>query len=212
MRVLLVGGSPQPSSAACVRALAYTCEVVVAVDHGFDYALAAGLEPDLFVGDGDTLSPRGKLLLEEAGTERLVFDPHKDATDLGLALSAVGGRWPGADIVATCFSGGSPDHFLGVCGRLASFDAGRIGIREDAFLGRILKAGDIWEISGAQGARFSFLPLCAEAELSLSGMEWNLDHAHVGLLSDLGISNIIRKEDALAQVHEGVAIAYLFSE
>lgn len=213
MRVLMVGGSPEPSSPELVSALASTCDRVVAVDRGMDALLAAGRVPDLFCGDCDTASgaSRGRLAeLERSGgcdVER--YDPHKDFTDLTLALDAVHRRWRGAELVLTCFGGGRPDHLLAVLGSLmrAPF---AVFLEEDGYSGRILRAGETWGIDGRSGSEFSLIALAGDAVVSERGMEWELDRSRVGALSDLGVSNVVRSDRALAACHEGAVAAFAF--
>lgn len=144
-QVLLVGGSPEASTPALIARLADDADYVVAVDRGLDRLMAACVEPDLFCGDCDTASPEAVAYLQQlvaggrAGIE--TYDPHKDYTDLTLALRAVAARWPGARLTFTCFGGGRPDHLLAVLGTLARAAAqAPIRLEEDGFSGRILRA------------------------------------------------------------------------
>lgn len=223
MRVLVVGGSPEVASPGLVTRLVDEADAVVAVDCGLDALLAAGCGCDLFCGDADSVSAEGATLVRasEAGessahpdvphvAEVERYNPHKDDTDLGLALRAIGERWSGAKLVCTCLSGGKPDHFLAVLGRLAAWDA-PVSIEEDGFSARILHAGDTWELPDRSGNRFSFVPLSPEAIVSESGMEWTLDHKPVPLLSDLGISNVLQ-QNATITCHEGILVAYAFNK
>lgn len=57
MRALLVAGSPCPSSSELVRELAAGCDLVVAIDRGAEACRRAGVAPDAFCGDADTVSP-----------------------------------------------------------------------------------------------------------------------------------------------------------
>ena len=57
MRVLLVAGSPEPSSPALVARLAAGADSVMAVDRGAEACRAAGVVPDSFCGDADTVAP-----------------------------------------------------------------------------------------------------------------------------------------------------------
>ena len=223
--VLLVGGSPEPSSSATVRRAAVGCTRVVAIDRGLDALTSAGLTCDLFCGDGDSVGERGAREVERA--ERRMpdapfavvrYNPHKDDTDLGLALGEIERRWPGARVRTTCFAGGNPDHLLGVLGRLAAFrrsDAAGanapVELVEDGFEGRVLQAGGTWEMDGAQGRRFSFMVLSPHACVSEVGMRWELDHHRVELLDDLGISNVIEADMARISCHEGTVGCWLFS-
>ena len=214
-RVLLVGGSPEPSSPELVRRLAGACDYVVAVDRGLDRLMEAGTAPDLFCGDCDTASPAAASYLEDlmasGSCERETYDPYKDFTDLTLALRAVEKRIPGARLSLTCFGGGRPDHFLAVLGTLMR-DARQIELVEDGLKGRIVRAGDAWSVPAMLGAHFSFIPLAPGTVVSERGMEWELDHHACDLLSDLGVSNVIRTGDAAIVCHKGCAVAYVFDD
>ena len=222
-RLLVVGGSSEVASPELVAQLADEADAVVAVDRGLDALLAARRGCDLFCGDADSVSAEGAALVRaaEAGERDLRpgaphvaeierYNPHKDDTDLGLALCAIDKRWPGAELVCTCLTGGKPDHFLAVMGRLAGWSA-PVAFEEDGFSARILQAGATWRLTGRAGNRFSFIPLSPEAIVSETGMEWELDRKRVPLLSDLGISNVLH-EDAQITCHEGTLVAYAFNK
>ena len=57
MRVLLVAGSPEPSSPGLVARLSREAELVMAIDRGAEACRAAGVAPSAFCGDADTVSP-----------------------------------------------------------------------------------------------------------------------------------------------------------
>lgn len=57
MRVLLVAGSPEPSSPELVSRLAAEADLVCAIDRGAEACRAAGVVPGAFCGDADTVSP-----------------------------------------------------------------------------------------------------------------------------------------------------------
>ena len=144
-KVLVVCGSPVVASADLLRRLAGECDYVVAVDRGLDALLSAGLGCDVYVGDADTVSDAGRALVDAATdfeVER--HDPYKDYTDLALALDSVRRRWPGAEVVATCVTGGRPDMALSVLGLLAGYEDAPIWIAEDKVVARFLRAGESW--------------------------------------------------------------------
>lgn len=214
--VAVVGGSPEPSSASTVRRAAARADAVVAIDRGLDAVRDADIGVDVFCGDADSVSAEGAALVRavEAAGDSAPFEierynPHKDDTDLSLALRAIRQRWGAPRLVCTCLSGGHPDHLLGVLGRLASWE-GPVEVVEDAFEGRILHAGHSWTIEGAESRRFSFIPLSAACEVSESGMRWDLDHHPVDLLSDLGISNVIEGPEATITCHAGTIVCWTF--
>ena len=205
-------GSPVVASAELLRRLAGECDHVVAVDRGLDALLSAGLGCDVYVGDADTVSDAGRALVDAAEAFEVErHDPYKDYTDLALALDAVRRRWPGAEVVATCTTGGRPDMALSVLGLLAGYEDAPVWIEEDKTTARILHAGESWTIQGAEGKTFSIIAIAPNTQVSEHGLEWELDHAPLGLLADTGISNVVRGT-AIITVHTGVAIAYLLHQ
>ncbi len=131
----------------------------------------------------------------------------KDFTDLSLALRAIDSRWGSVELVCTCLTGGRPDHALAALGCILRWD-GPVRLEEQGFSGRLLRAGASWQMTGFQGSTFSFVCLSPVGIVSERGMEWELDHKRVELLSDLGISNIVT-DDAEVTCHEGAIAAYL---
>ena len=236
MRVLLVGGSPDVTSSVVLQEAANGCDKVVAIDRGLDALMNAGIYPDLFCGDADSISDEGRSLIEEAfcsasdnfsctmthngpcgGGEPPMFEierynPAKDYTDLSLALRAIRERWGSCDVVCTFLSGGKPDHFLGVMGCLSAYDAGAVQLVENTFSGRILHGGQNWSIDGAEGRRLSVIALADGTCVSERGTRWETDHLELPLLSDRGVSNVIDDAHASVICNEGVLVAYLFNE
>ena len=209
-KVLVVCGSPVVASADLLSRLAGECDHIVAVDRGLDALLGAGLSCDVYVGDADTVSDEGRALVDVAAdfeVER--HNPYKDYTDLALALDTIRRRWPNAEVVATCATGGRPDMALSVLGLLAGYVDAPVWICEDETTARIIHAGESWTIEGAEGKIFSIIAIAPETEISEHGLEWELDHSPLGLLADTGISNVVRGT-AKIQVHTGTVIAYLY--
>ena len=209
-KVLVVCGSPVVASADLLSRLAGECDHIVAVDRGLDALLGAGLSCDVYVGDADTVSDEGRALVDVAAdfeVER--HNPYKDYTDLALALDTIRRRWPNAEVVATCATGGRPDMALSVLGLLAGYVDAPVWICEDETTARIIHAGESWTIQGAEGKTFSIIAIAPNTEVSEHGLEWELDHAKLGLLADTGISNVVRGT-AKIQVHTGTVIAYLY--
>lgn len=209
-KVLVVCGSPVVASTDLLRRLAGECDHVVAVDRGLDALLGAGLSCDVYVGDADTVSDAGRTLVDAAEAFEVErHDPYKDHTDLALALDSVRRRWPGAEVVATCATGGRPDMALSVLGLLAGYEGAPVWIAEDKVVSRILRAGESWIIEDSEGKTFSIIALAPGTVVGEHGLEWELDHSPLGLLADTGISNVVRSTTTI-QVHTGTAIAYLY--
>ena len=198
------------ASADLLSRLAGECDHIVAVDRGLDALLGAGLSCDVYVGDADTVSDEGRALVDVAAVFEVErHNPYKDYTDLALALGTIRRRWPNAEVVATCATGGRPDMALSVLGLLAGYVDAPVWICEDETTARIIHAGESWTIEGAEGKIFSIIAIAPETEISEHGLEWELDHSPLGLLADTGISNVVRGT-AKIQVHTGTVIAYLY--
>ena len=200
------------ASTDLLRRLTGECDHVVAVDRGLDALLGAGLSCDVYVGDADTVSDAGRALVDAAEAFEVErHDPYKDYTDLALALDSVRRRWPGAEVVATCATGGRPDMALSVLGLLANYKDAPVWIAEDEITARILHEGESWTIEGVVDKTFSIIAIAPGTVVSERGLEWELDHSPLGLLADTGISNVVRGT-AKIQVHQGVAIGFLLRE
>ncbi len=205
----MVCGSPVVSSPELLCHLAGECDHIVAVDRGLDALLGADLSCDVYVGDADTVSDEGRALVDAAvdfEVER--HNPYKDYTDLALALDSIRRRWLTTPL-PPCATGGRPDMALSVLGLLAGYEDAPVWIEEDEVTARILHQDETWTIEGAEGKTFSIIAIAPNTEISEHGLEWELDHSPLGLLADTGISNVVRKT-AKIQVHQGVAIAYLY--
>ena len=211
-KVLVVCGSPVVASPELLRQLTGECDHVVTVDRGLDALLGAGLSCDVYVGDADTVSDEGRALVDAATNFEVErHNPYKDYTDLALALDTIRRRWPGAELYATCATGGRPDMALSVLGLLSAYEDAPVWICEDEVTARILHQDETWGIEGAEGKTFSIIAIAPETVVSEHGLEWELDHSPLGLLADTGISNIVRGT-ATIQVHQGVAIGYLLHQ
>lgn len=200
------------ASPELLRQLAGECNHIVAVDRGLDALLGAGLSCDVYVGDADTVSDEGRALVDAAKefeVER--HNPYKDYTDLALALDTIRRRWPAAELYATCATGGRPDMALSVLGLLAGYVDAPVWIAEDEVTARILHQNETWTIEDAAGKTFSISALAPNTEVTEQGLEWELDHAPLGLLADTGISNVVRGT-AKITVHQGIAIGFLLRE
>jgi len=115
LHALLVGDGDVPARTALDAAWPLWdagAGLVVAADGGATKALAAGLMPDLVVGDGDSLGPAGLAAVGEAGIPVELAAVAKDESDLELAVLAAVTR--GATRVTILGALGGPrfDHAL----------------------------------------------------------------------------------------------------
>lgn len=208
-RALVVGGSPSPISISMLKKLNDLCSYVVAVDKGIDVCLDAEIVPDLFCGDGDSLSHESSLYLENnKAVERVVYNPHKDDTDLSLAIGEVVNRGY-SSVIATSLLGGRIDHQLAVVGVLNSFVSNDIWWAEDDMIGRFLSSEGPCDLVLNEACRdktFSCISLEDSTYVTEQGARWNVDRLCLDALSDRGVSNIAESDEARIHIHEGNAL------
>ena len=108
--LLLVGG--EGPSIGYLRPFVTEVSYVIAADSGLDLARGLGIQPDLIVGDMDSLSDRR--LLEEYPKERVILFPaDKDETDTEIGLRLL--KEKGVDrVILAGGGGGRLDHLLGI--------------------------------------------------------------------------------------------------
>ncbi|MBQ9057816.1 MAG: thiamine diphosphokinase [Atopobiaceae bacterium] len=220
--VLFVGGSPQHGPAELISGLAESCDCVIAVDGGGGLCREAGIVPDAWCGDEDSIDQADMEWMKERVATLELHPCVKDDTDLGLALKLAqrmireqglsdepAGRF---HPVLTAVSGGRPDHALGVLGLLCRWADHAPMVVEQGYQCLILSPDgrESWTMGEeARGRTFSAIPL-TQASISIENMYWELDREVLPALSERGVSNWVTTGFARVSCHEGVLAAYLF--
>ncbi len=207
---LVVGGSPERPSPALLRRLAAGAGLVVACDGGADACRAAGVMPDMLVGDEDSLEPASLRYVREGGCREVRFPMDKDEVDLSLAVRFVRRERPGVTrLVLTGVSGGRLDHGLAVIGiALRAADLG-VRVEEDAFAARVLDArtpGAPREVAfGTKdlGRTVSVIAAPGEASVTEWGMRWGVRGLALRPLGGEGVSNVVEAMPAGVRVERG---------
>ena len=189
--LVVVGGGPVRVPAA-VRA-----DLVVAADSGLDAARAAGLRPDVLVGDLDSISAAGLAWAREEGVLIETHPADKDHTDTDLALHRAVGLGGRHLILLASDGTGSTGHRLDhLLGTIAALGAPALAVCESvtAFVGgtalHVVHPGHSVALRLDPGAVFSLVAAHGPCEgVTLSGARWPLDHASLPASSTRGISN-----------------------
>lgn len=221
LEVLVVGGSPEAVSHTTLSTCAQSADYLIAVDHGADVCHAAGVIPQLALGDFDSASAETLSWLKEQQVPCMKFNADKYDTDLALALKSAEyeaiRRDSKLSLTVVSTSGGHLDHQLVVLGLLAIWaKTGQAEVRvvENAFEMRLLAAGqsDSWQLdASAVGKKMSLVALSEECEVSEAGMKWNLDHQKFTLLGDDGISNIVESDNSWVRCEKGCLLVQLWN-
>jgi thiamine pyrophosphokinase len=167
-----------------VKCYLQTADCIVAADSGLDLAYKLHVEPDLVVGDMDSLSD--KSLLNQFSAERKrIFPPDKDETDTEIGLKCL--RERGVDRPIIVGGGeGRLDHLMGILSLFEREYSPRIWITAREHVELIDGKSSFESIPGQL---FSFFPIGERADgLGSRGLKWRL----TGLSwkrGDIGISN-----------------------
>ena len=97
-------------------------------------------------------------------------------------------------------------------GQLAGSGAASARIVEDGYEMRILSGeGErAWRLGpDAAGRTFSAVAVAPGTRIDERGMRWELEDRPMGLLDDLGISNVVTSPDAEVVCREGAVAAFL---
>jgi thiamine pyrophosphokinase len=158
--------------------------MIIAADSGYDLSRSAGVEPDLLVGDMDSIADlEGALERLRGRVER--FDRHKDETDTEIGLRLLYERGV-RDITIVGGGGGRLDHLLGI---VALFER---EIRPKRWITRgesVVHIEREETFDNMKGVLCSFFPVGPEtATMRTAGLRWPLD----GIAwkhGDAGVSN-----------------------
>ena len=214
--VLLAGGAGLPVALDDDIATALDrAELSIAADGGIDHAHRVGRDPDILIGDLDSVTPAGLARAEATGTEVLRHPADKDATDLELALDLVLERiGPSAapvDVLVIGGHGGHTDHLLANLLLLTS--ERYAGLRLTAWWGTDLLhvVRDTARLTGRIGSTVTLLAVHGPATgVTTDGLRFPLTDAELQPGSSLGVSNRLAAPSATVTVADGV-VAVLHS-
>lgn len=202
--VIVTGGAPLVAEA--VQSLPPDA-VIIAADSGLDHARAAGLRPDLVVGDLDSVSEGA---LEWARREGIPIEQHparKDSTDTELALALAIDRGA-TDVCVIAGNGDRLDHTIGALTALGHSSLSHcrtVEARWGRALLRSLHGPGDWQFDLDRGLTFSLLALHGECTgVFISGAEWPLTDAVIEPGSSLGVSNLTGSSTLHLSARSGV--------
>jgi thiamine pyrophosphokinase len=181
-------------------------DLIIAVDGGTCHAWEAGVDPQLVIGDLDSLTGEEQERLRSSGAEISSFSPHKDKTDLELALLRAASA--GAEeILVLAALGGRLDQTIAnllllTLPELVDRDVRIVQGRQMAF---VIRSEALFR--GRPGDTVSLIPLGGDAVgVVARGLEWPLDDETLRFGPARGISNVLTKEQAVVGVRQGLLL------
>ena len=184
--------------------------LLVAADKGLEFFLAAGVQPDLVIGDFDSLSAEGmeylRMLEKDPAVEIIRLKPEKDDSDTQSAVTHVIAR--GAKEIAVLGATGSRvDHMLANTGLLLLGAAKNVPVTliDPNNLITLIGSGTVLKRAEQFGTYVSFFPLGGTVHaLTLEGFKYPL-HGHDLQISESGltVSNEIKEVTARITYTDG---------
>lgn len=204
-RCVIVCASPD-ADASYIKSFIKPDDYIIAADGGMRLLGAAGIVPDLFVGDFDSFSG-----IVPYGVEVIKLNTHKDDTD-SMHCAAVALERGFKSVVFLGAAGGSLSHtysnysvlsFLGDHGVTAVLS----DKNEDV---RVLGDGT-YSFDSLKDCEFSVFPFgCKSATVSYLGeAEYPADNLILYENSSLGKSNVFRSNDFRIKVENGKIIVFI---
>ena len=194
------------------RGLVAPTDLVICADGGASNAVALGLQPQVVVGDLDSLDGDLQARLESEGCQFIAHPARKDETDLELALYYAIEH--GADeILVLGALGGRIDQTLAnvlllALPELRSVKAKILDGGQEVFLIR-----DEALIEGQMGDTLSLLPLTEEVTgIHTEGLEYPLENGALYLGPAQGISNVLTAPQARVRIGQGLLLAVIIHQ
>lgn len=207
---LLVAGGRKPDAQWLRQAAA--AKSVYCADKGIESCLENGLKPVLLCGDADSAAAVYWQQAQEAGIKILLHDPAKDDTDLQLLLEALP---ESTAIVASGIWGGRFDHLYSNVFSLLNYKRKR-GVQtvmaDEQEILLLLSGGEslIFRPACPENLEaLSLLPLANCNEVTLQGVQWNLEYSPLLLSHPYAISNMVEQEKVIFTCNQGTVGFYL---
>ena len=206
--IIVANGEIADAEVVRARLNALDSAQVIAVDGGSKNCQLLGLDYDVILGDFDSLPPDERESLRKSGVRVEEFPPHKDETDLELALlhavnqgaqniiilGAVGGR---LDMTFSNVYLLAHSHLQGINVRIWHSD-------QTAWL--IRPPGD--NIEGRPGDTISLIPIGAAAQgITTHDLVYHLNGESLNLGPARGISNVLNGPHARVDLQQGMLLA-----
>lgn len=178
---------------------------VVAADGGLDHARAAGLRPDVLIGDLDSVSAEGLAWAEEhAAVVRHPADKADTDTELALDYAAALGA---EQLILVAGAGDRFDHAIAALGALGAETVEQIPVVQ-AWWGadqvHIVRPRRPVSLALAPGTTFSVLATRGRCRgVTITGARWPLHDADLAPLAGSGVSNEATGASVDIHVHDG---------
>jgi len=202
MRAVIFANGVMPSIRKAAE-LVKPDDFIISADGGMRFILAFGINPDLLVGDLDSILPDQLDQAVAGGTEVLQFPADKDETDLELAVSEVQKRGYNECLVVGGL-GGRMDQTLANIYMIAAFSTPGFTIYMDDGCERLDVIQHELLVQGNINDTISLIPLFKKVEgITTKGLKYQLMDETLFLDKTRGISNVLIAGSAKIKIRSG---------
>ena len=209
--VIVSGGRLEDVSFFRNRIDALERRLIIACDSGARHMVAAGVKPDILIGDMDSVPDAQREAFKRSGVNVIRHPARKDLTDTALALEHALAQKP-RTIEIWGALGGRIDHALANIHLLIRGKIAGIPVRLVDEYSEVIVASRENRFDDAMGCLVSLLALTPVVEgITLEGFEYPLARENLTLSESRGISNIIIASPAFLRVDAGdlLVVRYL---
>ncbi len=187
-------------------------DCIICADRGVQYLEGTGCQPDLLIGDFDSIDKDILKAYKELDREILKFPSEKDATDSELAIEEAIKR--GAKTVYLLGAQGSRlDHTLCNILLLRKFSQNGVEIIMVNENNVIYVLTDTIKLKRTLHNKISLIPITEKVKgVTTNGLKYQLDNKDMIMYSSYGISNEFIDEYAEISIKEGAMLVVLSND
>ena len=188
------------------RRLLYTDDYIICADGGTQHALALAVQPDLIIGDMDSLDKEQFQRLQTAGVAIELYPRDKNETDLELAIRRAIELSP-TQIIIVAALGGRLDQTLANISLLSDPQLSTFDVRLDDGVEEISICRDQVRVHGRSGDLVSLIPWQgAVSEVETVNLKWALHKETLYPDKTRGISNEMIDSTASISIGSGLLL------
>ena len=202
--IVVAGGDAAPEDAAQLA----SADVVIAADSGAAWLDAVGRQPDLVIGDMDSIDPGLLERLKARGVSVESHPPDKEASDAELAVARAVEMGASEIVILGGLGGPRLDHELANLLLLTEGWSGAdLRLVRGATTARAIQGGRGLELEGSIGDLVTLLPMSGDATgVRTRGLRYPLDGATLHIGRSRGLSNLIEEAPASVSLEGGLLL------
>ncbi|MCL2362686.1 MAG: thiamine diphosphokinase [Defluviitaleaceae bacterium] len=198
MRACIISGG-QVTDYAIIKSLIHNDDTIICADSGYNHAVKMGINPDILVGDFDSIG------VVPPDVKSLRFPARKDLTDTEIAIEYARDKGFKDFLLLAC-TGTRMDHCITNVLLLKGFlERGENAVLQDEH-NEIMLTNKKLSFQGAPGDIVSLVPLQTCCGVCTNGLEYPLNEAILYVGKGLGVSNVMLEETASISLCEGLLL------